>query len=699
MSNILLIEPDYKCKYPPLGLMKIAYYHKEKRNDTVWFTKGRLPEQISEEVRKQMHSSKYYVDKFGENLDKHIDEINTIIKKNKWDKIHVCTLFTFEYEKTLEAIEYAKELVGKDKVFTGGILATLMPEKLRKDTGVTVNTGQLINSSLIGYDDNINIDILTPDYSILDNTEYKYENQDAYYAYTTRGCGMKCGFCAVHTLEPEYKPFISIKNQIREVESKYGVKKDLLLMDNNVLKSRNLEQIVEEIIELGFEKGATYINPKSGKEKRRFVDFNQGLDAFLMTEQKAKLLGKIAIRPARIAFDHIEDIEVYERAIRRAATNGVNYLSNYILYNSDAFTGKGNSYKADTPEDLYNRLRLNVDLQEELNENIEDGEERIHIFSFPMRYIPLDNKQRGYVGANWTKKQLRAVQSILTPTQGKGVSSKSFFIAAFGESAEEFVETTLMPEAYIVTRGEPTKSKNINEDDLKKKQKEFKTYNKLRMEWKKLYYSLKDEDKDNFLNVIKFNEFDYKAFKNLNSNDGIKLFVHYLSESSLLTLLESMYMNEDDSEINVIRDYIIDECKIIYNKLIHYMLKVNKVSKYFDVFKNVFGNKGIVDIGQLWIANDCEPKGSLKTLATLYNTNEGYFYIIKWAIKNNLLSNDELIRVKEILVNNLFKSDEVFIYEILEKVFEFIKTHYDSEIAYRYIDEIKMETSVQMSLF
>ena len=117
MANILLIEPDYKCKYPPLGLMKIAYYHKEIRKDTVWFSKGKLPKKISESVRKEMKKNKYYIDRYGDKIDEHIDEINNIIENNLWDRVNVCTLFTFEYEKTIEAIDYAKELVGKENVY------------------------------------------------------------------------------------------------------------------------------------------------------------------------------------------------------------------------------------------------------------------------------------------------------------------------------------------------------------------------------------------------------------------------------------------------------------------------------------------------------------------------------------------------------------------------------------------------------
>ena len=40
-KNILLIEPGYKNKYPPLGLMKIAQYHGPLgKKDHVRFIKG-----------------------------------------------------------------------------------------------------------------------------------------------------------------------------------------------------------------------------------------------------------------------------------------------------------------------------------------------------------------------------------------------------------------------------------------------------------------------------------------------------------------------------------------------------------------------------------------------------------------------------------------------------------------------------------
>ena len=106
-------------------------------------------------------------------------------------------------------------------------------------------------------------------------------------------------------------------------------------MDNNVLRSPQFDQIIDEIKALGFAKGATYSSPKTGKPIHRYVDFNQGLDAFLLTPHKAERLGELAIRPARIAFDHIEDKDAYVKAIKLCAKNGITHMSNYLLYNGE----------------------------------------------------------------------------------------------------------------------------------------------------------------------------------------------------------------------------------------------------------------------------------------------------------------------------------------------------------------------------
>lgn len=658
MANILLIEPNYNCKYPPLGLMKIAYYHKEIRNDFVWFSKGELPYEVTEEIKDKLNKSKYYIDKYKGKIDKHIDYINDVIKNRKWDRVYISTLFTYEMEKTVKAIKYAINLVSykTNNIYVGGILATLMGERIERRTGVNVVRGLLSDSSMIGFKDGVNVDLLTPDYSILDNIEYEYPAGNAYFAYTTRGCGMNCEFCAVKVLEPDYKPFISIKKQIKEINYKYGPKKDLLLMDNNVLKSPRFEEIIKEIKYLGYKKGeneTSYVNPKTNKPNIRYVDFNQGLDLFLFTEKKAELLSEVAINPARIAFDHIEDRKVYEKALKNAVKYGIRFLSNYILYNADDFEGKGRNYKADTPQDLYNRLKINVEFQHEYNQD-KNRENHVKIFSFPMRYIPLEDTKRGYVGKHWNMKYLRAIQRILIPTQGKGVTSKSFFCAAFGETENEFMQIIKMPEAYIATRGEPNKIRNINEEERKIKIEEFNLWQSLRNKWRELYDSLNEYQKEVFEEIISINTFDSKSLIDIKDKKMRKLFVHYFSESGLILLLDELENYMEDEIKDEITKYIKVECTCILERLTKYLIDLNINNNLIKLYFKFFHFAAVKCLLEFWEKDNFQDDKVIDLLKFVDSSYFDTYYLklIKWGNKFNLFSNNEIKELKEALYSN-----------------------------------------------
>jgi hypothetical protein len=60
------------------------------------------------------------------------------------------------------------------------------------------------------------------------------------------------------------------------------------------------------------------------------------------------------------------------------------------------------------------------------------------IFSFPMKYIPVNNKDRKYVGKYWNPKYLQTIQCILHATHGIVGPKKDFFEAAFGETFNDF---------------------------------------------------------------------------------------------------------------------------------------------------------------------------------------------------------------------------------------------------------------------
>lgn len=421
MKKILLVEPGYRNKYPPLGLMKISSYHK-RRGDYVCFVKG----------------------------------CSQSIANEGWDRIYVATLFVFEWNATIKAIEfYLPHAPTPQDVIVGGVLATLMSNEVQKKTGVRVIQGLINKPGMLDTGDKTIVDHLIPDYSILKDTNYQYSLDDAYLGYATRGCPKHCAFCAVNSIEPDYVHYMPLTQQVKAIEDVYGAKQDLILMDNNILASSDFERIISDIINLGFEKGA------SRNRRQRKVDFNQGTDATLFDQTKAKLIAKIAIKPLRIAFDFIGLKDTYTHAIELVAEQGILDLSNYVLFNY-----------TDTPQDFYKRLRINVELNKRLG---------TQIYSFPMKFLPLKRKDRKYVGPHWHRQWIRGVQNILLATHGMVSPKLDFFVAAFGADENEFLKIVMMPERYIVFRRK-------HESDGA-------------MDWVRCYNILTKTEMDEFLNL------------------------------------------------------------------------------------------------------------------------------------------------------------------------------------------------------
>lgn len=516
-KKILLIEPGYKNKYPPLGLMKIAQYHGPLgKRDHVRFIKG-----IEKDVLQQA-----------------------------WDRIYVTTLFSFEYPKIAETLDFALEVANgyAGKVFAGGIAVSLMHDRFVTNPrwhGIRFIQGLLGSAPAISlqlddyaeelYSDDRHstpIEDLIPDYSILEQIPYQYPVRDAYFAYASRGCIRKCSFCGVPKLEGDQRDTASLTHLVEGVIRLYGEKKDLTLMDNNVVASANFKEIMAEIRDLGFGAGAKLARGKRPSVMRR-VDFNQGVDARILAKDPMFLreLSTICIKPLRIAFDHLGLRKPYEQSIRYAHEFGLDQLSNYMLYNFH-----------DSPADLYERMRLNIDLNEELG---------IRIWSFPMRYQPTDRPDRGFVGEKWTKYQLRTMQIILQATHGVVSGSPTFFKRAFGDSIEEFQNLLLWPQHFVFNRDWYEQFGGTAELD------EFLTG----------FRSLSESEKDELSEILASNEMRRLHFAQPSSKRVANLLWHYkpLSAADQQDIWERRKLVSQNAE-SVPEDELVEDAGLEYER-------------------------------------------------------------------------------------------------------------------------------------
>lgn len=176
---------------------------------------------------------------------------------------------------------------------------------------------------------------------------------------TTLGCERGCPFCAVKIVEGPFR-------ELNVHHPCSGLKP--IICDSNFLQcsDKHFNRVIDLCKQLPY------------------VDFNQGLDARLLTKERAERLCELNIPTARFSWDKVADEKPIMKAIDLMLSCGFpkSRLFLYCLVNHK-----------ETPEDARYR-------QETIKARGVTG--------YPMRYQPLDTlKRNSYVAPQWDAKELQ----------------------------------------------------------------------------------------------------------------------------------------------------------------------------------------------------------------------------------------------------------------------------------------------------
>ena len=123
------------------------------------------------------------------------------------------------------------------------------------------------------------IEHIYPDYSL-----YPELTKDTAYGFMSRGCPRDCNFCHVAAKEgrKSYK--------VADLSEFWNGQKNIVLLDPNTIACQDWKDILQQLI-----------------ESCAWVDFSQGVDIRLMTEEKAEMIKLVKIKNIHFAWDRYED--------------------------------------------------------------------------------------------------------------------------------------------------------------------------------------------------------------------------------------------------------------------------------------------------------------------------------------------------------------------------------------------------------
>lgn len=173
--------------------------------------------------------------------------------------------------------------------------------------------------------------------------------------FTSRGCIRHCSFCAVPKIEGDLV-------ELDDWEPRS------MVCDNNLLacSRAHFNRVIDRLKPI------------------QDIDFNQGLDARLMTKHHADRLAELDLKFVRLAWDSVKNESEFMRAFELLRKAGIAKRAIRVY----ALLG----FK-DTPEDALYRLQSIFGLG---------------LMPNPMRYQPIDaTMKNAYVGRGWTDRELK----------------------------------------------------------------------------------------------------------------------------------------------------------------------------------------------------------------------------------------------------------------------------------------------------
>ena len=181
---------------------------------------------------------------------------------DRYDRVYLSKVFSFTPDYDL--------CINADEVVRGG-----SGYAIKMENGKEV-FDHYTNAPLPSY-----IEHIYPDYSLYPN------NNSTAYGFLTRGCPRGCGFCIVGEKEGRKSVKVADLNEF------WKGQKNIVLYDPNFLACKEWKNLLEQL-----------------EASSALIDFNQGLDIRMMTEEKAETLSRLRMKEIHFAWDRYEDKEM-----------------------------------------------------------------------------------------------------------------------------------------------------------------------------------------------------------------------------------------------------------------------------------------------------------------------------------------------------------------------------------------------------